>query len=353
MTILSARASVGLAGAITDVVGTAVSAITKESGNGNYSITLADPYNAFLMGSVMFACESDSTAKTCVTGTAQVNRLTFVAKASCTAGDFFIVTDTNGDKWAASIDIAGTDPEPTSALWTAVAAGKKVHVDISAATTDAEVAAAVRAAFAALSGIGTTITVSTVTGAYFDCTQVYRAPVANPALYKTNGTATPTSFTTTVGTAGVQTAIDPTNTTGETMTITAHGFTTGKLVALSINSGSLPTGWSAGAYYVIAVSVDKIALASTLANAEAGTRVTISDYGDATKTITVTPTAPFGSMVARTEFTSVALKSVVQSNSKIYFTCYDYTGTQVNPSNGSKMYIELHLRNSNVSGAGE
>lgn len=353
MTILSARASIGLTGAISDIVGTAVSTITKESGNGNFSVTLADPYNAFLMGQVMFACESDSVAKTCVSGTAQVDRLTFVAKASCVSGDFFIVTDTAGVKWAASIDVTGSAAEPTSALWTAVGATKKVHVDISAATTDAEVAGAVRAAFAALTGISTTITVSVVTGAYFDCTEVYRAPVAVPVLYKEDGAATPTSFTTTVGTAGVQTAYDITNTSGETMTIVAHGFTTGKLVALSINSGALPTGWAAGAYFVIAVSADKIALASTLANAEAGTKVAISDYGDATKTVTVTPTAPFGSLVARTEFTSVSLKANVQANGKIYFTCYDYAGTQVNPSNGSKMYIELHLRNSNVSGAGE
>jgi hypothetical protein len=353
VTILHARCSIGAAGAVSDIVGSYVDTITKESGNGNYSITLEDPYNAFLYGRVMLACQSDSTAKTCLSGVAQVDKLTFVAKASCTAGDFVIITDTNGATWAFSIDIAGTDPEPTSALWTAVAAANKVHVDISAATSDAEVAGAVRAAFAALTGIGAVITVSAVTGAYFECAHVYRKPVTVPALYKADGTATPTSVTKTQTTLGVQTAIDPTNTTGEKVTITAHGFETGRLVALSINSGSLPTGWSATNYYVIAIDANNIAFGTTLANAEAGTKVTISDYGDAAKTLTLTPVAPFGSSVGGVEFTSVTLKSDVQSKTKLTFTCYDYTGTQVNPANGSKMYIELHLRNSNVSGAGE
>lgn len=353
MTILSARASIGIAGAVTDIVGTAVTTITKESGNGNFSITLADRYNAFLMGQVMFACESDSVAKTCVTGTEQADRLTFVATSSCTSGDFAVITDTAGVKWALSIDKTGSAPEPSSAIWTAIPAAKKCHVDISGATTDANVATAVRGAFAVLSGIGTTITVSVVTGAYFDCTEVYRAPVAVPALYKEDGTASPTSFTTTVVAAGVQTAVDPTNTSGECITIPAHGFQTGRYVALAIGGGSLPTGWSATNYWIIALDANRIAFASTLAYAEAGTKLTISDYGTKTNTISVTPIAPFGSAVARTEFTSVGLKADVQSDTKLTFTCYDYTGLQVNPANGSKMYIELHLRNSNVSGAGE
>ena len=353
VTILSARCSIGAAGAVSGIIGTYVDTITKESGNGNYSITLKDPYNAFLMGQVMFASNSDSAAKTCLTGVSEVNTFTFAQKSACTAADFAIIIDTNGDKWAFSIDTTGSAAEPTSALWTAVAAGKKVHVDVSGATTGTDVALAVNTAFGALSGIATTLTVGSPSTDHFAVTHVYRAVRATAILYKSDGTASPTSFTVAKTTTGVQTAVDPTNTSGEMVTITAHGFETGRLVALSINSGSLPTGWSATNYYVIAVDANHIAFGSTLANAEAGTKVTISDYGDEAKTITLTPVAPFGSAVARTEFTSTTLKADAQSKTKLTFSCYDYTGTQVNPANGSKMYIELHLRNSNVSGAGE
>ena len=350
---LFGRCAIGAAGAVSSIEGTGISTITKESATGAYSVTLEDPYNKFLAGRVQVVCDVDGDAKTCLTGANQVDRLTFVAKASCTAGDFFVVTDTAGVKWAASLNITGTDPTPTSASYSAIPAAKKIHVDISGATTDANVATAVRAAFAALSGIGTTTTVSTVTGAYFDCTQVLRAPVAVPALYKENGTASPTSFTTSSGTAGVQTAVDPTNTTGECLTITSHGFETGKYVALSIGGGSLPTGWSATNYYVIRLDANRFQFATSLANAEAGTPVTISDYGTARQTITVTPNTK-GSGVACFEFTDGStIDTNVQAASKISFMAYDYAQSPVQIANGSKMYIELVLRNSGVKAKGE
>ena len=353
MSIIYARCSIGAAGAVSSIVGTQISTITKETGAGNYSVTLATHANAFLFADVMFASNADSVAKTGLSGVSQVDKLTFDTQANATAGDFVIVVDSAGVSWAFAVNKAGTDPEPSSALWTAIAAGKKVHVDISLTTTADTVCAAIRAAFAGLSGIGTTITVGAATGAYFECTHVYRKPVTVPALYKENGAATPTSVTKTQTTLGVQTAIDPTNTTGELITFTtAHGYETGRLVALSINSGALPTGWSAGNYYVIADSTTAVSFAGSLADAEAGTKTTISDYGDAGKTISVTPVAPFGSAIARAEFTSTTLKADVQSITKLYFTCYDYTGAQINPANGSKMYLALHLALETESGAG-
>lgn len=81
--------------------------------------------------------------------------VTFPALASATAGDFFYMDDATGARWGISLNVAGTDPEPTSALWTAIAAGKKVHVDISGTTTAATVAAAVELAFDALTGVTT------------------------------------------------------------------------------------------------------------------------------------------------------------------------------------------------------
>jgi len=484
MTTLNARCAIGAAGAVSGVVcNSGLTTITKESGNGNYSVTLDAHCNSFLFGAVMFAREADNAAKTALSGVSQVDKLTFVQKSSCTAGDFCVITDTAGASWAFSlqtvaavkdknvvtfpakaaategdfiqltdaaggkwalaldvdgggvtnagpiyaastaivVDISGaTDapsvalavftaltapflavftatnnldgtidfeaktagpcadavpknaaegaagsitfshavtgtsatPEPTSPIWTAIAAGKKVHVDISAQTTADDVCSTVRTAFAGLSGIGTYITVGAATGAYFECTHVYRKPVTVPAGYIATGAGAFTSFVISQTTLGVQTAIDPTNTTGETLALTAHGFATGAYVALSINSGALPTGWGAGNYYIINVDTNTVAFATTRANAEAGTKITISDYGDPGKTISVTPNAPYGSGVARTEFTSTTLKKDVQSDTKLYFTCYDYTGANVNPQIGSVMYIQLDVKSESESGVG-
>jgi len=351
---LFARCSIGAAGAVSGIEGTGINTITKESATGVYSIKLDDAYNKFLQGSVQILCEMDNTAKTCLSGVSEVNTLTFAAKASCTAGDFFTFLDTSGNTWAASIDVTGSDPEPTSAIWAAVAGARKVHVDISSATTGSDVCNAVNTAFAALTGIGTTLTVGSPSTDHFAVTHVLRAVRATGLLYKEDGTATPTSFTIAKTTTGVATAIDPTNTTGETLTIPSHGWQTGKYVALSINSGSLPTGWSATNYYVIAQDANTIAFATSLANAEAGTKVTISDYGDPGKTITVTPNTS-GSGVAHVEFTDASnIDTLVQTaETKFYFTCYDYAQTPVQIANGSKMKIHLILRNSNLKAKGE
>jgi len=65
------------------------------------------------------------------------------------------------------------------------------------------------------------------------------------------------------------------NTSTDTITITAHGFTTGLVVDLyQSGGGALPTGLSAAtAYYVIKVDANNIKLATTAANAFAGTPV--------------------------------------------------------------------------------
>lgn len=353
VTILNARCDIGLAGAVSNVIGTAITTITKESATGLYSITLPDAYDAFLFGNVKFSKTVENAAKTAVTGVSEVNTFTFAAKASCTSGDFAVITDTAGAKWAFSIDVTGSAAEPTSALWTAVAAANKVHVDISAATSGDDVAAAVRAAFAALTGIGTVITVGAASTDHFAVTHVLRAVVATASLYKEDGTATPTSVTVAKTTTGIATKVDPATGHESITTAAAHGISTGRYGALSIDSGSLPTGWSATNYYAVAVSTTELAFATSLANAEAGTKVAISDYGDAGKIITFTPAAPFGSLVASNEFTSTTLKADVQSLTKIYIQCYDYAGAVVNPANGTKMYVELHVRNSSVDAAGE
>lgn len=59
--------------------------------------------------------------------------------------------------------------------------------------------------------------------------------------------------------------------------ITAHGFVTGLKVALA--GTNLPTGLSATNYWVIVIDADTISLASSLANAVAGTKVAITGAG--------------------------------------------------------------------------
>ncbi len=71
-----------------------------------------------------------------------------------------------------------------------------------------------------------------------------------------------------------------------TITITAHGYTTGIKVALT--GTNLPTGLSATNYWIIAVNANTIALATSLANAVAGTRVHMTAQGSTTDA-TLTP----------------------------------------------------------------
>jgi hypothetical protein len=84
--------------------------------------------------------------------------------------------------------------------------------------------------------------------------------------------------------------IDPDN----TITIVDHGFITGLKVALA--GTNLPTGLSAGTYYVIVIDADTIQLASTLVNAEAGTEEVITAAGT-TADATLTPSSLAGVVV--------------------------------------------------------
>ena len=68
---------------------------------------------------------------TAVTKVANVETVTFDTKANSTAGDHIVLYDSQDRAWGISLDITGVDPEPTASTWTAIAAGRKTHVDIS------------------------------------------------------------------------------------------------------------------------------------------------------------------------------------------------------------------------------
>lgn len=83
----------------------------------------------------------------------------------------------------------------------------------------------------------------------------------------------------------------------ETFTAANHGLTTGLKTQVSNSGGALPSGLSAATdYFVIAVTANTFRLATSLANALAGTNLLIADDGTGTQTIT--PTAVAGATVA-------------------------------------------------------
>lgn len=70
-------------------------------------------------------------------------------------------------------------------------------------------------------------------------------------------------------------------------TATAHGFLTGLALQVSNSGGALPTGLAGvTTYYVIRIDANTFKLATTLANAQAGTNLTVSSNGTGTQTAT-------------------------------------------------------------------
>jgi hypothetical protein len=140
--------------------------------------------------------------------------------------------------------------------------------------------------------IGTTASGSAVdiTSAGTGTTTVY----ANLLLPDSRGTVT-IGAGTKVNTATFDATSGGVNTSNEQITISssaADWLITGQSVVLAaVGSGALPTGLSAGTYYVIKIDSTHIQLASTLANAQNGTAVDITAVGTGSATLTQTLTA--------------------------------------------------------------
>lgn len=318
---------------------------------------------------------------------AEVQTLTFPSKAASTGGDYVVLTDGSGLTWAISLNKGGSDAEPTGALYVAVVAGRKVHVDISGGTTAATVAALVETAFDALTGASAIVTDDTAADGTMLLTMAVKAPCANPVpknaddsgagsitgVETTAGVASAapsgaiwtavagarkgladisgdttaaqvaaraetawnllTGFTTSVtsddsaanGTmtltqivagpvtnpvpknaaesgagsiAGVETTpgyVTELNLTNNTLSIPSHGLPSGLKGQVS-TSVTLPTGLSAATdYFVIVVDASTIKLATSLANALAGTAIDLTGEGAGQHTFT--PTALAGASV--------------------------------------------------------
>lgn len=144
------------------------------------------------------------------------------------------------------------------------------------AQADTDVATALNAAIDATADLTSTVVSATVT--------VVNADVGNVTA-GANGAVSP-GFTVTVTTAGTENAFSIVD---NTITLTAHPYFTGLKVALTTAS-TLPTGLSATDYYIIVVDADTVQLATSAANALAGTAVDITGNG-AAGTHTLTPAA--------------------------------------------------------------
>lgn len=91
--------------------------------------------------------------------TVETQTLTFPALADADDGDYIVITDGSGLEWAIALDTTGAAAaEPTGDAWDAVPAGRKDYVDVSGATTAAQVAALVETALDALTGLTAAVT---------------------------------------------------------------------------------------------------------------------------------------------------------------------------------------------------
>ncbi len=126
---------------------------------------------------------------------AAVKTLTFLAKASCVGGDFLRFYDAAGQAWAIATNKSGTDAAPTAQAYLDVPSARKANVNISSATTAAQVAALFETAMNALTGFTTAFTTddSAADGTMLlACDAV--GPVSDPEPYKKNaGTGLDTS----------------------------------------------------------------------------------------------------------------------------------------------------------------
>ena len=76
----------------------------------------------------------------------------------------------------------------------------------------------------------------------------------------------------------------------ETLTLTAHVFETGDGPVRFTTTGSLPGGLSAGVdYWLIKFDANKVSVATSLANAYAGTKIDLTSAGSGTNTLDVIP----------------------------------------------------------------
>ncbi len=296
-------------------------------------------------------------ASTFLAGVANVDTITNPAVAGATAGDHVIFYDDTGLAWAYALDTTGSSPAPTGALYTAVAAARKVNVDISLAATATLVCDAVRTALNALTGFSAAFTTSGTDTLIL--TNDIRGVVTDSVPYASDELSAG-SITIAQTTAGVASAV---NVTANTITKTAHGLPSGVKGQLT-STGTLPAGVTTGTdYWIIVVDANTYAFAASLALAQAGTKIDLTDQGTSGATHTFTATSIAGATVkmqysmsdasllagvwtdvaAATSITADANLPILISNPIYKYIRYVYTIT------AGSMSVVNHLRAVNTS----
>ena len=259
--------------------------LTRSSGTSPLTSYDLDKYKACAIQVTI--TDTVASAKGFAAGVAEVATVTFPSYAAFGENDYVIVTAQDGLAYAVSGVKLGGVTEPTGPLWAAIPAGRKALVDLTGLVTNIQLAAAFEVAFDALTGFtAKVVTDDTAADGTMLFTQAVRGVVANPVPKNaTDGGAG--SITIAETTAGVNSDV---NVTSNVISETAHGWLTGLKGRLT-TTGTLPAGLSlATDYFVIKVDADSYKLASSLANAEAGTGIDITNQGDSGNTHTFTPT---------------------------------------------------------------
>ena len=92
-------------------------------------------------------------------------------------------------------------------------------------------------------------------------------------------------FTGTISSSSSTVATSNVSTTNDTLTITGHGFVTGDRITYSAGGGTLLAGLTDGStYYAIREDANTLKLASTAANAAAGTQLDLTSTGNDSQT---------------------------------------------------------------------
>lgn len=208
---------------------------------------------------------------------------------------------------------------PSGAIWTA--ATHKGLADISGDTTAAQVAARAETAFNALTGFTAAITSNDVAAdGTMTMTQTAYAPTVNPVV-KDATEAGAGSITGVQTTAGVSSEI---NLTDDEITIPSHGYYTGLKIRLTTTS-TLPTGVAITTdYFVIRVTDNTFQLASSFANAEAGTEINLTGEGSGVHTVAVQDTI---SGIIKLQISNDGFDGNVNNNLNASATWVDYTGS--------------------------
>lgn len=222
--------------------------------------------------------EAASVSKSADCGTAEVTTTTWPAFAGATQADYLHFTAQDGTTFAAWLDKDNNGTPPSGALYTA--ATNKIEIDIVTGDTAAQVTTKARAALVANAEVTARFTVGEAGSPTDDdivLTQLSTGDVANMAP-KSENDGGAGSITISVGTAGSNGDISVAN---NTVTETTHGWVTGDRVY--ITGSDLPAGLTTGTeYYIIKVDANIYKLATTLANAVAGTAVDLTDFGSGT-----------------------------------------------------------------------